>query len=278
MHNCRICGWKGDAETVVAREMMIGTREEFTYFICPECKCLQIEKTPEDLGKYYSNESYYSFNKADGRKIDVEPSCDLRVLDVGCGAGNFLCNLYKSGYTNLTGCDPFLEEDIEYENGVRIFSKSIHEMDGEFDVIYMMDSFEHVLDPHEVFDSTHRLLAKNGILGLRIPVFPNIAYDIFGTNWYQLDAPRHICLHSKESIEYMAKKHGFTLKSASWNGSEWMIERSFFYQKDIPFYQQTEDLFKMYFPPEVEAKIREDVREANQNNYGDHADFMLIKN
>ena len=59
MHKCRICGWTGDAETLTVREMMYHTREEFQYFECGNCHCLQITEVPDNLADYYGD-SYYS--------------------------------------------------------------------------------------------------------------------------------------------------------------------------------------------------------------------------
>jgi len=277
MSKCRICDWEGETELIQAREMMIGTRQKFDYFVCPICSCLQIDKVPENLGEYYNNSTYYSFGKPDGSKMDIEEKTKNRILDVGCGAGAFLCQLYREGHVNLTGCDPYLEDDIEYENGVKIYAKTIHEMEGEYDVIYMMDSFEHVLDPHEVFESVHRLLAPQGLFFLRLPVFPNIAYDMFGADWYQLDAPRHICLHSTKSLDVLAQKHNFVLAESKWTSGGWMIERSYMYKKDIPFWEQTEEMFDNFFPPEVHKEIIKNAAVANENKYGDHADFIYYK-
>jgi hypothetical protein len=39
--------------------MMHGRREEFTYFQCLHCGCLQISEIPEDMSPYYPN-NYYS--------------------------------------------------------------------------------------------------------------------------------------------------------------------------------------------------------------------------
>ena len=59
---CRVCGARNRNKTYRAKEMMYGSREEFDYFICDSCKCMQIAHIPEDMGKYYPN-MYYSFDK-----------------------------------------------------------------------------------------------------------------------------------------------------------------------------------------------------------------------
>jgi len=58
-HNCRICGTERDFPTYAVREMMFGTREEFSYFQCDACGCLQIADIPSDLPRHYPSD-YYS--------------------------------------------------------------------------------------------------------------------------------------------------------------------------------------------------------------------------
>lgn len=275
MSRCGICNYSGEAKKYVAEEMMYGTKEEFKYFECPQCHCLQIEKVPDNLGKYYGD-NYYSYNFTDYSDFNENQTKPTRVLDVGCGSGSYLCQLAKDGYRYLTGCDPFLEDDISYPNGVRIYKKTIHEMEGEFDWIYFNDSFEHVTDPHEVMDSICRLLAPQGIARIAIPTYPNIAFDMFGTNWYQLDAPRHIFLHSKESMEYLTKAHGLKIVQREYDSNNSQVIRSFLYEKGVSFWNQTPEIMGQYFTPDEIIEIEKCSQEANEKEYGDHAVFYIV--
>ncbi len=58
---CRICDAADWHDTYLVREMMYGMDEQFTYFQCRECGCLQIGEVPEDLSRYYKSD-YYSYN------------------------------------------------------------------------------------------------------------------------------------------------------------------------------------------------------------------------
>lgn len=60
---CRICGNKSGNKLHRAREMFVGTRDEFAYFECAACGTLQIREVP-DLRPYYS-EDYYSLRPPD---------------------------------------------------------------------------------------------------------------------------------------------------------------------------------------------------------------------
>lgn len=179
------------------------------------------------------------------------------------------------GWSNLYGCDPFIKEDIFYENGVRIYKKTIHEMSGAYDWIIFNDSLEHVTDPHEVMESAGRILSENGKMRIQLPVFPNIAFDMFGTAWFQLDAPRHIFIPSLKSVNYLADKHGFKITDIKFNSSNAQIIRSFLWSKGIPFCEQTPEVIYSYFSSDEIDQINGTVCEVNKNGYGDHAIFYL---
>lgn len=59
---CKLCGNTAGNTSYRAKEMLLGTRDEFDYFQCGACKCLQISTIPPDMGKYYPN-TYYSFSE-----------------------------------------------------------------------------------------------------------------------------------------------------------------------------------------------------------------------
>ena len=62
---CRICDSPGPHPDYVVREMQFGTREEFPYFQCVSCSCLQIVEIPADMGRHYPAD-YYSYTPPPG--------------------------------------------------------------------------------------------------------------------------------------------------------------------------------------------------------------------
>lgn len=279
-HTCRVCGERGAFLSYLVREMLNGTKDEFEYFVCDNCGCLQISDVPDNLGEYYGN-TYYSFGFEAGQSSDFDQPADSfdKILDVGCGSGKWLYNAAKAGCTNLYGCDPFLENEIRYGDRVQIKNCSIHEMDGDesFDMIMMQDSFEHVTDPKETLDSAFRLLKNDGTLFLSLPVFPNLAFDMFETHWYQLDAPRHIILHSLKSLNILAEQCNFTVTGHKYDSINSMLVYSFFYQNGIPKSKFTDELVRTYFSDDAILKINSTVDSANKNNKGDHIKMTMRK-
>jgi len=252
--------------------MMFGFRDEFLYFKCPVCGCLQIAEIPKDLSKYYP-ENYYSYQqpiatskkfKKIVKKILVNAymrgltilryalylrhfaSGDIfllsilkdfnkkqSILDVGCGSGSLLQKISEWGYLNLTGIDPFIKDDILYPSGVRILKQTISEHSGKYDLIMLHHSFEHMPEPHNVLENIHKILNDDGILLIRIPVSDSFAYRKYQNNWYQLDAPRHFFLHTTKSISYLAKNNGFIIEDIVYDSTESQILCSEKYCRDI---------------------------------------------
>ena len=66
---CRICGESNNSEVYTVREMMFGKRDEFLYFQCCRCECLQIAEFPENISDYYPT-NYYSLE--DERRIKAQ--------------------------------------------------------------------------------------------------------------------------------------------------------------------------------------------------------------
>lgn len=137
------------------------------------------------------------------------------ILDVGCNAGLLLYGLKNAGYANVTGIDPFIgTERIDYQNGLKIYKKTIIEFEGHdlFDVIMFHHSFEHIPNQLETLQAAFRLLRKEGVCFLRIPVVSSYMMDHYGSFCVHWDAPRHYFLHTVKSINVLAEATGFRVE------------------------------------------------------------------
>ncbi|MHA2231215.1 MAG: class I SAM-dependent methyltransferase [Candidatus Hodarchaeales archaeon] len=200
------------------------------------------------------------------------------ILDVGCGSGILLYNLRESGFDNLLGIDPYSREKIEYENGLEILKKTIHEIDGEFDVIMFHHSFEHIPDPIKTFQSIVRLLSKNGTCLIRIPTVSSFAWEHYGVNWVSLDAPRHFFLHSIRSMKLLAEKENLRLKRVMYDSSAFQFWGSEQYVRDIPLRDSqsyAESPSKSIFSKSEIRHFQKRAEKLNRINRGDQAAFFL---
>jgi 2-polyprenyl-3-methyl-5-hydroxy-6-metoxy-1,4-benzoquinol methylase len=198
---------------------------------------------------------------------------DASVLDVGCGAGPWLLNeMAKLGFKNLLGADPFIQADIVTSAGVRVLKREIASVEGKFDLIMFHHSFEHVVDPLSTLRAAYERLRDQGRCLIRIPTPSSEAFDRYGPAWYQLDAPRHLTLVSREGMNILAAKAGFWVESVR-DDSDWkQFACSELYKRGIPLVKQT---IRESFSEKELAMFASTTQELNGRHRGDQAAFIL---
>lgn len=203
-----------------------------------------------------------------------------KILDVGCGNGLLVYFLKECGLEKCLGVDPYIQKDTTYDNGLKILKKTIHELHQEFDLIMLHHSFEHVSDPLETLRSVQRLLSKEGICLIRIPTVSSYAWKHYRGNWVQLDAPRHLFLHSVQSMKLLAQKADLRLVKVCYDSTDFQFWGSEQYVKDIPLYADN-SYFKntknsMFSEQEI-RNFKKRARRLNEENQGDAAAFYFQK-
>lgn len=311
---CRICENGDNNKFFRVLEMQFGTRQEFDYFECGNCGCLQIAKIPADMSPHYPDQYYtvqpLSENKYRGLKgdlrvwpfaaslfprlpfnwflsrlipqkhfaclADLNPKPSWRVLDVGCGNGkHFIYPLRRIGFEKAAGCDPFISAPLTYQNGLNIAKKTILDLNGTacFDLITFHHSFEHIPNPAETLGQVSRLLADNSLCVIRIPTSTSYAWQHYGIHWVQLDAPRHLFLHSVESMRRLAETAGLKVAKIAYDSDYFQFWGSENYQKGIPLCDQKKGkgLAWQY----LRWRLNRRAHKLNRQGRGDQAVFVL---
>jgi SAM-dependent methyltransferase len=289
---CTACG-SSESREQKFREMMFGTREEFVYHECLECGCLQIAAVPENLGKYYPD-NYYSFalraaawktwlyrarfaaprwtrwlggsSASLAAVIAAKPKRGARILDVGSGGGRLVGILRSVGF-DAHGIDPFLAADTEF-----VRRASLEDVEGGWDLIMFHHSLEHMADQAEVLRTARGKLGAGGRCIVRVPI-ANWAWREYGRDWAQLDAPRHLVIHTAKSFALTAEAAGLRIDETIYDSDKFQFYASEMYRRDIPL--------RAKLPGEVfsRAEMRRFKREAkrlNEQQLGDQAAFFLI--
>lgn len=312
---CRICGNSEGNKSYLIREMMFGMPDRFEYFQCAGCGCLQIAGPPVDIERFYPS-GYYSYGVPASapflKRIDkgirnrlafysgasslLSPLAgnfnrqplhavgrtgvtrESSILDVGCGAGSLLLSLARMGFANLTGADPFIPHDIDHGNGVKVLKRTIGDLTGTWDLVMFNHSFEHIPDPDNALASAARILKPDGICLIRIPTVSSHAWEHYGVNWVQIDAPRHLFLHSVESMELLAHRAGFEVADIGYDSSILQFYGSEQLIRGIPYLSEQSFAVNRKGSIFTAAEIREFRRRAkilNAEGRGDQAAFFL---
>lgn len=204
---------------------------------------------------------------------------DSRILDFGCGVGNLLQSLYYFGFRNLTGADAFIEKDIFYPTGVKIYKRRLDEIDSKFDLIMLHHSFEHFPDPLESLRQILPMMEKDSFLLIRIPVV-NYAWKKYGVDWVQLDAPRHLFLYTEKSFRYLAEMAGFKIENVAYDSGSFQFWGSEQYAQDISLTDPESywmDKESKLFTAEQIEKWQDEADKLNVSGEGDMACFYLRK-
>jgi SAM-dependent methyltransferase len=321
MFQCTICSSHQQSASYAVKEMQLGTRDEFEYQECGHCGCLQIAKLPENLAAYYPAD-YYSkkvrkvkatdrlmgyFRQKRLQNLLGKPTAlgagltrlmgssrlpdwvqrvplkgDDQILDVGCGTGRRILSLHRKGFCNLTGIDPYIERSIFYRNGVRIYKCRLEEMAGQFDFIMLHHSLEHIQDQKNAMTHVLRLLQDKGCALVRMPLVSSYAWRRYRENWVQLDAPRHVILHSTDSFRRLAAASGFVVTDIVYDSTEFQFIGSEQYEKDIALNSERafrkNSIDQSIFSKADLEKYREKASALNRTGEGDQACFVLYKN
>ncbi len=282
--------------------MMFGTGHLFDYLECNACGTIQQLPSPSfNLNAYYPDDyyAYVSLNHSSNLRkllkiirwqlygyLDIKPFRPLwgdwvrranvqlndRIADIGCGNGQLLYEMYASGFTNLIGVDPFIESTRRINSSLSLLKSSIFEIRDSFDFMMMHHSFEHMDEPKKVLEKAHELLKPGKQLLIRIPIADAKAWEIYGIHWAQLDAPRHIFIHSLKSIQLLAEQTGFEVSRIIYDSDAYQFWASEAIKKGIPSTQAT----GMFSEKEMKA-FNKKAQQFNQTGEGDQACFYLTK-
>lgn len=315
---CNICGNSRNNKKFWVKEMMFGLRDEFTYFECSDCGCLQIAEVPKNMRKYYPS-NYYSLKKelSDnfvkrilkgqrnkyalfrkgiiGKLIyKIYPNSlfnmigllkvnyNSRILDIGCGAGNLLCSLNEIGFKNLLGLEPYINKEI-INGDVKILKKSVHELldNQKFDLIISNHSFEHIPDQLATLLKVRKILSGNGTCLVRMPVKTEYIWKRYGVNWVQIDAPRHLFIHTPESFRILVDSTGLIINDVIYDSNEFQFWGSEQYKKDISL--KAENSYSINSKKSIFSKkdimvYKRLAKKLNIQKQGDQAIFILRRN
>jgi SAM-dependent methyltransferase len=256
---CNYCHYTDYAPVINnIRDWEYGVTGSYDYYQCSHCEGVQLNPFPnlEDLKLAYDID-YHGY--AEGQKRGllfsalyaakeklfrrhmrkfVNPSS--KVLDVGCGAGDFLDNMQSLGVSRLEGID-FSQEMIDKLNarGITGHCGTFPQFDAEsqsYDLISMNNYLEHTLAPVQELEKSFDLLRCGGHLVGEVPGFDSWERRLFGRYWGGNHVPRHTYQFNTDFLYKTLQSAGYQdiQISHQLNTGHWALSVQNFLQRKAP--------------------------------------------
>jgi SAM-dependent methyltransferase len=157
----------------------------------------------------------------------------VRVLDIGCGSGQFLARLIARGYEGhgteysaTTGRRAATVPGLQLHlGGLRSDTFPA----GHFDLISIWHVLEHLRDPDEALRFCRTWLRPGGSLLVAVPNVGSWQGGLFRGRWFHLDPPRHLLHFDSASLRRALEASGFRLsrmRHLSWEQNLYGYEQS----------------------------------------------------
>lgn len=135
-----------------------------------------------------------------------------KILDVGCGQGDFLAEAGKRGWA-VCGTE-FSPQAVERcrERGldVRQGNLELSMFDpNSFDVVTSFEVFEHIDDAPAEIRKIHTLLRPGGMFYMTTPNFNSVLRYLEGAEFRMIAYPEHISYYTPVSAHHLARDAGF---------------------------------------------------------------------
>lgn len=136
-----------------------------------------------------------------------------KLLDVGCGAGNYLSIMRKLG-AHTYGVEPNQGACLEArKDGHDVYCGELFDSpyaDRTFDAVTMWHVFEHMSDPMRSLNAARRLLKMGGMLALIIPNSGSVYPFFLRDRWLGVELV-HYYYYTSITLRAMLREAGFTV-------------------------------------------------------------------
>lgn len=141
-----------------------------------------------------------------------------RVVDVGCGTGEFVAFMADTPGWDACGVEPAPDAvALAVDRDLQVEVATIDDVDdrfgGGFDALTMFNVLEHVLDPWAMLTTAHELLRPGGVLVVQVPndfspLQEAVRSHLDVAPWW-VAVPDHINYFDFETLDEALRRHGF---------------------------------------------------------------------
>jgi SAM-dependent methyltransferase len=143
-----------------------------------------------------------------------------RLLDVGCGSGQYLFELARLGW-QVSGVEPSARAAaIGRAAGLDVHVGDILTVDlapASFDVVRFNHSLEHMPDPTAALAAAKGFLKEDGYLVVGVPNTDSLWARVFGRWWWHLGLPVHAYAFNPSNLRALLEKAGYRIERVRYN-------------------------------------------------------------
>ncbi len=209
------------------------TQEGFNIDKCENCSLTFTNPQPSinEIHKYYQSEDYVShgakrFSLFDNLyilarsfslkwKLSIikKNSSQGKILDYGCGTGDFLKHSSLNGYS-VIGIEPSAKarEQATLKLGQRVYERIEEIQHVKFDIITLWHVLEHIHDISTVLEKLKEKLTETGTILIAVPNHKSKDASLFEKHWAAYDTPRHLWHFDKSSMTKLLNNEGLILE------------------------------------------------------------------
>ncbi len=135
------------------------------------------------------------------------------ILDIGCGKGYLLRLIPHNHKFGIDICVEYIKllQAVGIQAGV--MDAETMPFEAQFDVAFMTDILEHVLNPQKVLERAYQVLNPRGLLIVRVPLNEDVSK--YKDSKYEFT---HLRSFSKKSLISLIQAHGFRNESIHYDG------------------------------------------------------------
>lgn len=235
MNTCK-CPWCNSEKTQIYLRVKdeFLSHEDFQIHECLDCGLLFTAPRPskDKIGEYYKSEEYYShqenkkgfipklyervksINLKHKYKIAIDGKSVGKMLDIGCGVGDFLHTAEQHGW-QCTGVEPSEDAKAIAQKRIKaeiLSSDALEKIPNEtFDVITMWHVLEHVDNIKWQVAQLYRLIKPNGKVVIALPNYQSYDAQFYKELWAAYDVPRHLNHFNKKTLAKIFDSCGLKL-------------------------------------------------------------------
>jgi len=243
MHKCPLCSGSGAERFPISYTLQ---DKPFGVVQCTSCSFMYVEPRPtdEDLAIMYSDEYFLHDGAAFGAHSDTDYETAAKrgsvkfphilgeirkhrpegsFFEVGCGMGHFLDYARSNGYTvsgiEFSGLGAERCRSI-FDLEVETCSLEAYEPSGrKYDVIFMGDVLEHLVDPLAMARKCRSMLTSGGVLAVEVPSMFNSVVGRLATRIFRMTGHvKHMPMPPYHVNEFVPRTLRALFDHAGFNG------------------------------------------------------------